>query len=369
MHVMKKLMKVIVPIALALVLNVGIVDADQLLDIEKKETAQAIKIFIDGEEQTYTVAPMIINGRTFVPMRSVFEAFETKVDWIEETKTVKATKEDITMEVTINSYFAKKNGDTFQLDAKPFIYNDRTMIPIRFVSESFGAEVIWNEQERNIYISTDEKNEETDAEADKANLLTYEEAIQKGLKRSYTLKNQLGQLEKLEESRSNMTINDYPSAPGNGQEDAQRLSQLKSIKSLDINIEMTKKNIESTKESIGFEVRNAMNEINRLLSEKKLMELKLESARTNFEMAKTKAGIGSISKYDLENEQDAYNKAVKEKDVFEKSIESAYMKLSNLIGVSQSEQSVVEENIKYEPVIEKDVDYLVTKGVSESPSI
>ncbi|MFZ5966140.1 MAG: stalk domain-containing protein [Bacillota bacterium] len=365
---MRKLIKTIVPLALALVLNVGIADADQLMDIQEKETSPSIKIFIDGEEQIYSVAPMIINGRTFVPMRGVFETFETKVDWIEETKTVKAAKEDVDIEVTVGSYFAKKNEDTIQLDAKPFIYQDRTMVPLRFISEAFGAEVTWNEQERNISIIT-KVSEETDVEADKTNLLTYEEAIEKALKHSYTLKNQLGQLEKLEDSRENITINEYPSSTGNGQEDAQRLSQLKSVKSLDINIEMTKKDIESTKESIGFEVRNAMNEINKLLSEKKLMTLELENAKTNLEMAKTKAGIGSISKYDLQKEEDTYHKAVNEKDVLEKSIESAYMKLNNLIGVSQSQQYVVEENIKYEPVSEKNVDYLVTKGISESPSI
>ena len=353
---MKRLIMAIVPLALALVLNAGIANADQLMDMQENETSQAIKVFMDGEEQIYSVAPMIVNGRTFVPMRSVFEAFKTKVDWIEETKMVKAAKEDVAIEVTINSYFAKKNGDTIQLDAKPFIYHERTMVPLRFVSESFGAKVTWNEQDRNILISTMEHNEETSNEADKTNFLTYEEAIQKGLKYSYTLKNQLGQLEKLEESRSNITLNDYPTAPGNGQEDAQRLSQLKSLKTLDTNIAMTKKNIETTKESIGVEIRNAMNEINKLLSEKTLMELKLENARTNFEMAKAKAGIGTISKYNLENEQDTYNKAVKDMDIFEKSIESAYMKLSNLIAINQIEQYEIEENIKYEPVSENDVE-------------
>ncbi|MFT9496585.1 copper amine oxidase N-terminal domain-containing protein [Anaerosolibacter sp.] len=310
---MRKFMKAIVPVALALVLNVGIVDANQLTDIQNTEASQAIKIFIDGEEQIYTVAPIIVNGRTFVPMRGVFEAFDSKVDWIEETRTVKAVNTDVAIEVSINSYFAKKNGYTIQLGEKPFIYEDRTMVPLRFIGESFGAEVTWNEQNRDIYISTEKKYEDTNLEADKVKLLTYEDAIQKGLKYSYTLKNQQGQLEKLEDSRDKITIDSYPTSTGNGQEDSQRLSQLKTAKSLDINIEMTKKNIESTKENIGFEIGNTMNEINKLLGERKLMELKLENAKINFEMAQTKASIGSISKYDLENEQDTYNKAVKEK--------------------------------------------------------
>ena len=201
------------------------------------------------------------------------------------------------------------------------------------------------------------------------NVLTYTEATQKALNYSFDLKNQQGALEKLEATREGKVLLSYPSGYGNGEEDANRLNTLKSLKSLDVNIEMSKKQIEITKENLALEVRNAMNEVNILLNEQVLLELEIENTRINFEMAKTKAARGMISRYDLEKEQDTFNQKMKEKDLFGKTVENAYMKLNSLMGISQKDRYDLEEDITYEPIGEVDIDYLVVKVISESPTI
>ncbi|AOT70147.1 stalk domain-containing protein [Geosporobacter ferrireducens] len=115
------------------------------------------KIFIDNVEQAYDVMPQIENGRTLIPMRGVFETLGAEVQWDETTKTVKGKKENTEIALTIGSYFASQNNEKVQLEVQPKIVDGRTMIPLRFVSEALGAEVQWDQDTKKINIQTAKK--------------------------------------------------------------------------------------------------------------------------------------------------------------------------------------------------------------------
>ena len=97
----------------------------------------------------YTVNPQIINNRTMVPLRKIFETLGADIEWYGESETVIATKGDTKVKLQINNSIAEltKNGITqkITLDSKPVIVNDRTLVPLRFISESLEKQVAWDQ--------------------------------------------------------------------------------------------------------------------------------------------------------------------------------------------------------------------------------
>lgn len=116
--------------------------------------ADAATILLDGENLSFPVEPFITEGTTFVPMRSIFEALGAAVEWNDTTRTVTSKKDGIEINITIGSNTVYKNGKEYFLRTPPVIIDDYTMVPLRFVSESFGCSVEWNGDTQTITITT-----------------------------------------------------------------------------------------------------------------------------------------------------------------------------------------------------------------------
>ena len=98
-----------------------------------------IKVLLDGQELAFDVPPQLINDRTMVPMRKIFEAMGANVEWNGDTQTVTATKEDITVIMQIDNTVIKVNDETITLDVPPQLVDSRTLVPARAVAESLKA--------------------------------------------------------------------------------------------------------------------------------------------------------------------------------------------------------------------------------------
>lgn len=108
--------------------------------------------FVDPDNKAVT--PFILPpGRTMVPIRFISEAFGAKVEWIAATRTVKITWGAKTIELTVGVYTAKVDGKDVKLDAPPLIKEGRTFVPIRFISEAFNADVKWDSKEQKVTIT------------------------------------------------------------------------------------------------------------------------------------------------------------------------------------------------------------------------
>jgi len=92
-------------------------------------------------------------GRTFVPLRFVSEALGCQVDWDNKTQTAIVEREGTYIEMKIGSARPVVNGETKTLDAPARVVNQRTMVPLRFVSEALGEYVDWDGKTRTVYIS------------------------------------------------------------------------------------------------------------------------------------------------------------------------------------------------------------------------
>ncbi|MCM3733440.1 copper amine oxidase N-terminal domain-containing protein [Fictibacillus nanhaiensis] len=116
----------------------------------KKE--KKTKVYVEDVEVEFDQEPIIIAGRTVVPLRAIFEALGAEIEWDNKTQTVTATKDDVTITLKIGAKTAKKNGTSVNLDQAAIIKNGRTMVPVRFIGESFDTEVVWDQETQGIYI-------------------------------------------------------------------------------------------------------------------------------------------------------------------------------------------------------------------------
>ncbi|MBQ9518720.1 MAG: copper amine oxidase N-terminal domain-containing protein [Firmicutes bacterium] len=115
---------------------------------------QTISLVIDGETvQTDTPPQITAEGRTIVPLRVISETLGADVVWEQEEKKVIAEKDGRILELKIGEKFIYNDGEAMEIDSPAQIINGRTMVPVRVVSESFGCVVDWDGETKTVYIS------------------------------------------------------------------------------------------------------------------------------------------------------------------------------------------------------------------------
>ncbi|OPJ56307.1 N-acetylmuramoyl-L-alanine amidase family protein [Alkalithermobacter paradoxus] len=119
-------------------------------------TLQTVQIRLNGVELRNDVPPVILNNRTLVPVRIVSESLGAKVEWNSITRTVTITRDDKIIILTIDNSRAQVNGKSITLpDNVPAkLVNGRTMVPVRFVSDELGLDVGWNDVSRTVILNT-----------------------------------------------------------------------------------------------------------------------------------------------------------------------------------------------------------------------
>lgn len=99
---------------------------------------------LDGKKIKFDQIPVIENGRTLVPLRGIFEAMGTAVDWNGATQTVTAVKGNTRITLTIDNPTALKNDEPITLDVPAKVVNGRTLVPVRFIADCFAIDVAWD---------------------------------------------------------------------------------------------------------------------------------------------------------------------------------------------------------------------------------
>lgn len=141
---MNNVRKLVVSIALSSIL-IGNVSA--------KTNTNDIKIEIDGKNVISDVAPFINNERTLVPIRVISENLGYNVNWDNNSRKVTVKNNDKTIELFIGKKNVSVNGVDNSIDVAPMIKNERTFVPLRFISESFDNDVKWDNDSRVVKIN------------------------------------------------------------------------------------------------------------------------------------------------------------------------------------------------------------------------
>lgn len=115
--------------------------------------AKEVKIKVDGKElEPEDMPPVIIDGRTMLPMRLIAQELGCEVLWNEPTKQAFVINDEYTVAFTLGSNKAIKNGEEFTLDVPAMVVNDRTMLPVRALAKALDLDITWDDPNRTVYI-------------------------------------------------------------------------------------------------------------------------------------------------------------------------------------------------------------------------
>lgn len=114
-----------------------------------------ISVCLDGSVLPMDTPVQVVNQRTMVPIRAVAEALGADVDWNRETWEVILTRAGDEVRLTPGETAATVNGVTVEMDVAPYADQNRTYVPLRYVSEFFGQKVNWVPSFRRVEITED----------------------------------------------------------------------------------------------------------------------------------------------------------------------------------------------------------------------
>jgi hypothetical protein len=117
----------------------GVLLAVSLFISSSPAYAAEFQIKVDGVAIASDVKPEMKNNRTMVPLRVISENLGANVHWSNSEVTL--TKGNTKVLLNLNSATAEKNGEKILLDVKPYIKNNRVIVPLRFIAEAFGSHV------------------------------------------------------------------------------------------------------------------------------------------------------------------------------------------------------------------------------------
>lgn len=102
---------------------------------------------------SYGQNPELLNSRTLVPLRSIFEAMGAEVKWDNATSTAIAKRDGVEIKIQIGANEMYKDGKAIAVDVPAQLMNSRTMVPVRVIAEAFGADIQWNGNGRVVLIT------------------------------------------------------------------------------------------------------------------------------------------------------------------------------------------------------------------------
>ena len=112
-----------------------------------------ITVTLNGQRLSFDQPPVLINDRTLVPLRVIFESLGAEVLWDNDTQTVSARRGQTEISLQIGSDQLFVNGSAKTLDVPAQLLNNRTLVPVRAISEAFGCSVDWDNDTQTVIIT------------------------------------------------------------------------------------------------------------------------------------------------------------------------------------------------------------------------
>ncbi|MDB5084635.1 MAG: Plastocyanin [Bacilli bacterium] len=116
--------------------------------------SNGVIVNIDGQGLDSDQTAFLSNDHTLVPLRKVFETLGAQVAWNDATQTATATKGNTTVVVDLGSRTVKINGQTAALNEAPQLINDHVFVPVQILAQAFGYKVSWDQSTQSINIAT-----------------------------------------------------------------------------------------------------------------------------------------------------------------------------------------------------------------------
>ncbi|WP_094094446.1 stalk domain-containing protein [Paenibacillus physcomitrellae] len=110
--------------------------------------------FLNGQKKAFDAAPVIKDGTTYVPIRYVVDSFGGSADWIASSKRITVVRGSVLIDLFVGSKEFVLNGGRQTAEVTPLIVNGRTLVPLRLVSERLGIFVNWEQKTKSITLQS-----------------------------------------------------------------------------------------------------------------------------------------------------------------------------------------------------------------------
>ena len=321
-------------------------------------SVSGISVCIDEVLQEYEIQPVNVDGTVYVPMRAVFEAFGASVQWNGEERSVLAEKEDSSIYFQIGAPYASQNGMLVYLEQPPFLEGGTTMVPLRMVGESLGYEVEWDNKTKTVFINT--KQEETGQEEGAGKkILTYEQAINQGVRNNSSFLSAQRALSRIEDTNENYYVSSHTYIA----------KEVLAKKELNTQEKWAQINLELIPQVVGNEIKNQMDDITLTRKEAETAREKVALSEENLrlETLKYKAGLTSKATYEsavLEKEQSESTH-----QSLEKTLEGKLLSLSSALGEDVSQYETFEYKSSIEEVTEEELEEKIKEALADDPYV
>lgn len=132
------------------------VHVTEMTEIETKaeEIKKDISVVLDESKIEFDVKPQIVNNTTLLPIKAICDALGAETKWDKVTRSVNIKKDDSEIVLKIDSDKATVNGEEVTLETPAIIIDGRTMVPVRFVAETFGYDVAWDQETKTVELNS-----------------------------------------------------------------------------------------------------------------------------------------------------------------------------------------------------------------------
>lgn len=348
-----------------------------------------VTLQVDGNSYPLKITPIIENGTTLVGLREMFEILGTTVDWNQDTGVIKAKTGEVEISLISGTKLANKNGIPIELATAPRQIDGRIMVPLRFVSEAFGAEVIWDETNHIIIIDTTPEKEIRAQEMnpieyprlmvyEEGETVSYEEAVEKAMKNNLSIKiieEDITIAREKQEDAHNLVIfhrpfvEDYTAPEAYFTAETVHLNTLLAMIQADYGAQAAKYQKQIQEGVIKYQVKALFDSIVNLKKDLELSNKALEITKINLESTNQKAALGLESEYNkIKTEQD-YEKQQKQLEALKKSLDNEYIKLNRLMGIDVKARNPLEYVLQYTPLEEISLDSYIERSIEKDPII
>ena len=115
-----------------------------------------ITVLVNGKQVVSDTPAVIVSGTTMLPFRAIFNTLgvdDNSIKWNQNSKSIEVRSGGKYIFLVIGNPGAVLNDKLVTLNAAPYIESGRTMVPVRFVSESLGANVQWDQKTKTVTIT------------------------------------------------------------------------------------------------------------------------------------------------------------------------------------------------------------------------
>lgn len=112
------------------------------------------KVILNGKPLSFEVSPRIESNRILIPMRTIFDTIGAAVEWDQTTQTATVTRGNIKIVLPINSTSPTVNGKVCKLDVPARVYQQRTLVPLRFIGEALGGTAGWDPATNTVHLTS-----------------------------------------------------------------------------------------------------------------------------------------------------------------------------------------------------------------------